>query len=185
MPAAGVIPDEYTFSNLIMVCKKDSEKALRLMRSMEQTGLEPGSVAYNAAIVACGNGDQPDQAVALLNEMRERGVQVTEGTYSAAIAACGKAHRWEQALSLLEDIKDGKDNLEPNEYCYHACISGTFYSFRARGFLPCPVDSSTHPPVATAFCVRAGIAPGDFPEFLEHRNRDVCLIEASHPRSFP
>lgn len=129
MPAAGVIPDEYTFSNLITVCKKDSEKALRLMRSMEQTGLEPGSVAYNAAIVACGNGDQPDQAVALLNEMRERGVQVTEGTYSAAIAACGKAHRWEQALSLLEDIKDGKDNLEPNEYCYHACISGTFYSF--------------------------------------------------------
>lgn len=135
MPAAGVIPDEYTFSNLIMVCKKDSEKALLLMRSMEQTGLKPGSVAYNAAIVACGNGDQPDQAMALLNEMRERGVQVTEGTYSAAIAANGKAHRWEQALSLLEDMKDGKDNLEPNEYCYHACISGKFYSFSARVFL--------------------------------------------------
>ena len=128
MPAAGVIPDAYTFNHLIAVCKKDKwEKALSLMRDMEQAGLRPSNVTYNAVIVACGNGSQPDQAMALLEEMRNKGVQVTEGTYSAAIAACGKALMWEQALSLLDEIKRGRDNLEPNEYCYNACISGAFW----------------------------------------------------------
>lgn len=44
--------------------------------------------------------------------------------HSAAIAAWGKAGQWERALSLLDEMKQGRDNLEPNEYCYNSGICG-------------------------------------------------------------
>ncbi|CAM9217907.1 unnamed protein product [Hapterophycus canaliculatus] len=125
MLEVGVSPDSFTYSHLVSVCGHEGkwEKALSLIEEMMEAGIRPNCVAYNGAIVACGNAGEADRAVALLDRMRGDGVHVTEGSYSAAIAACGKNGKWERALELMEEMKEGRDNLEPNEYCYNSAIS--------------------------------------------------------------
>jgi len=87
---------------------------------MQECGLEPNTITYNAAISACGQGGQWERALPLLEGMKERGLEPDIITYSAAISACGKDGQWERALALLEEMK--KRGLEPNNITYSAII---------------------------------------------------------------
>lgn len=128
MREADIVPDRFTYSHLVVVCGQEGKwkEALSLVEEMKAAGLRPNCVTYNAIIVAYGNAGEPERALGVLETMREEGVQVSEGSYSSAIAACGKAGEWERALEVMEEMKGGRDNLEPNEYCYNSAISGEF-----------------------------------------------------------
>jgi pentatricopeptide repeat protein len=54
-----------------------------------------------AAITACGNAGQWQQAKHLIVQMRERGVQPNVVTYTAALNACGKVHTTSYRSLLL------------------------------------------------------------------------------------
>lgn len=67
MRFAGVMPDAFTYNHLVTGCKDGSwERALDLVRQMDEADLEVSSVTFNGVIVACGNGGQLDKALDIL-----------------------------------------------------------------------------------------------------------------------
>eukprot|EP00613_Pedinella_sp_CCMP2098_P060822 CAMPEP_0171986624 /NCGR_PEP_ID=MMETSP0993-20121228/274965_1 /TAXON_ID=483369 /ORGANISM="non described non described, Strain CCMP2098" /LENGTH=289 /DNA_ID=CAMNT_0012639535 /DNA_START=27 /DNA_END=896 /DNA_ORIENTATION=+ len=88
---------------------------------MQERGVEPNAVSYNAAISACEKGRQWEKAVGLINSMHNRGVEPNVISYSAAISACEKGGQWEKAVELLNSMQDR--GVEPNVISYSAAIS--------------------------------------------------------------
>jgi len=58
---------------------------------MQQTGILPNAVSYNALISACKEGKQPEPAQEVLETMREHAILPNVVTYSALISACEKS----------------------------------------------------------------------------------------------
>ena len=58
----------------------------------------PDVMSYSAAISACENGKQWEEACALLQEMLHRSLTTGVVGHSAALSACEKAKHWDQAL---------------------------------------------------------------------------------------
>ena len=58
---------------------------------MEQQGVTPNAITYNALISACGKGKQPEQALNVFEAMVQQGVVPDATTYNALISACEKA----------------------------------------------------------------------------------------------
>ena len=55
----------------------------------------------SAAISACDNGQQWQQALGLLAVMQQTAVLPNVISYNAAISACDNGRQWQQALGLL------------------------------------------------------------------------------------
>ena len=62
---------------------------------MEQQGLVPNAIAYNAVISACEKGTLPERALEVFASMGQQGVMATVVSYSALISACEKGERSE------------------------------------------------------------------------------------------
>ena len=56
-----------------------------------------GAAGYNAAISACGKGEQWRRAVGTLAEMALCGVRAWATSYSAAITASERGEEWQRA----------------------------------------------------------------------------------------
>jgi pentatricopeptide repeat protein len=82
---------------------RDTESAMKLLRDMQTSGIEPDVYSWSAAIASCEKTGQWQQALSLLEEMQAAGVAPTTVTFNSLISACGKAGKWERALSLLKD----------------------------------------------------------------------------------
>lgn len=63
----GVMADAFTYNHLVTACKDGSwERALDLVRQLDEAHLEVSSVTFNGVIVACGNGGQLNKALGVL-----------------------------------------------------------------------------------------------------------------------
>lgn len=118
-------PDVYSFTSAITACGAagQGDRALKLLREMQEAGIPPNVVPFNAAIAAVGRGilhrdpvaatakgEQPwERARALLGEMRAAGVTPDLTSYNTVLAACHRAGAWKDALEVLTEMIGGTD----------------------------------------------------------------------------
>ena len=57
---------------------------------MQQQGLEPNVITYNAMISACEKGQQAERVLQLFEAMQQQRLEPNVITYNAMISACGK-----------------------------------------------------------------------------------------------
>jgi pentatricopeptide repeat domain-containing protein 1 len=74
----------------------DWKKTLEVLREMEDRGVQPDAMSYNAAISACEKSGQYEKALNLWREMEERGVQLPE---ESTITLTGKQYETLKALA--------------------------------------------------------------------------------------
>ena len=74
--------------------------------------VQRNTITYNAAISACGKGEQWQQALHLSKRLPGEGVEQHSITYNTAINTCEKSEKWQQGLCLLERMPaDGRTML--------------------------------------------------------------------------
>eukprot|EP00929_Paragymnodinium_shiwhaense_P049093 TRINITY_DN24782_c0_g1_i1.p1 TRINITY_DN24782_c0_g1~~TRINITY_DN24782_c0_g1_i1.p1 ORF type:complete len:582 (-),score=142.50 TRINITY_DN24782_c0_g1_i1:56-1801(-) len=79
------------------------------------------SVAYCAAMSACGDAGSWQDAKKIMDEYREGGYKATAPLYTALLTACEKAGEWQQALHFLDEAKE--EGVPPDAYLYTAAMS--------------------------------------------------------------
>ena len=72
---------------------------------MQEDNLGSTESSYNAAISACGAGEQWQLAVRNLQHMREADAVPEELRYSSTISACAACAQWQQALQVLAHLQ--------------------------------------------------------------------------------
>ena len=83
------------------------EKTLDLLEVMEKLQVASDANSLAAAIRACKNAGQWQQAVALHHEVKAKGLHDTL-TYSALMGAYALNAMWMEAVFLLEDLRKQK-----------------------------------------------------------------------------
>ena len=74
---------------------------MELFKKMQERGVEPDVITWNAAISACEKGGQWERAMELFQKMQERRVVPNVITWSAAISACEKSGAVQEAIELF------------------------------------------------------------------------------------
>ena len=83
----------------------EHSRAVKCLQEMMDAGMAPGVISFSAAMSACVNGEQWDNALSLLQQMRETpGVGLDVISLNVAILACKGTGRWEQALEMIDEI---------------------------------------------------------------------------------
>eukprot|EP00931_Biecheleriopsis_adriatica_P106333 TRINITY_DN8079_c3_g1_i5.p3 TRINITY_DN8079_c3_g1~~TRINITY_DN8079_c3_g1_i5.p3 ORF type:complete len:122 (-),score=24.85 TRINITY_DN8079_c3_g1_i5:105-470(-) len=82
---------------------KQVNKAFEVFEEMQQRGVQPNAITFNALINACGKGSQAEKAVEVFEEMQQRGLTPDVITYSALISACAKGSQAEKAVEVFEE----------------------------------------------------------------------------------
>ncbi|CAK0901118.1 unnamed protein product [Prorocentrum cordatum] len=103
---AKLEPDVFSYNAGISACGNGEQwqRALALLREIEEAKLEHDAISYGAGISACGTGGQWQRALALLSEMREAKLEPVVTSYNAGISACEVNGQWTQALDVLESM---------------------------------------------------------------------------------
>ncbi|KAF3033250.1 hypothetical protein E8E12_002213 [Didymella heteroderae] len=131
----GITPDTYTFNILIQMYFKvgDSATAFRVLKQMEQSGLQPDMATYGMLVTATfDNGSldglsEPDQAsrlIKMFEEMEAGGLRLNNYIYATAIDRLLKHHKSHNAVRTLMDHMRSR-NLSPSAYNYTSLI--TYY----------------------------------------------------------
>ncbi|CAM9871955.1 unnamed protein product, partial [Ectocarpus fasciculatus] len=76
------------------------EPALELVAEMKDAGINPNTVTYSSAILACSVSGQCSDAIGLLRDMSQRGMSPSRTCYAPAITACARGNEPDMALSL-------------------------------------------------------------------------------------
>ena len=92
MPPA---PNEFVYGAAIGACATSSrwEAAIRLLQSMERSGIAPTTRCFNGALAACDKAGQPEVALALLESMRSSHRATAPPSvvsYATCLAALGR-----------------------------------------------------------------------------------------------
>eukprot|EP00929_Paragymnodinium_shiwhaense_P101929 TRINITY_DN65128_c0_g1_i1.p1 TRINITY_DN65128_c0_g1~~TRINITY_DN65128_c0_g1_i1.p1 ORF type:complete len:545 (-),score=102.98 TRINITY_DN65128_c0_g1_i1:68-1702(-) len=89
--------------------------------------LSHGVLALNAAISACGWGQQPSKAAELLRMTREPGGQLrrarllpSKATFAAAVGALGRGRGWREALDVFALMR--RSRFAPHAVAFNAAI---------------------------------------------------------------
>ena len=155
------------------------EKALNSLRDMQQRGLEPNEITYNALIGACKYGRNVEKAMELFAEMQQRGLEPNVITYTALISACDKGHKAEKAMEVFVEMQ--QRGLEPNVITYNALISACekdhqaekamelFAEMQQRGLVP---DAITYTALISA-CEKGHNAEKAMELFVEMQQRSL------------
>jgi len=103
--------------------KLRKQKALRLLRVMKKdaTIVDPNIVVFNAAIRACGEALDLDEAFGLLDELEEDGLEPTVVTFGSLMTACERVGDMDGASKVFKRMKAA--GIVPNEIIYGAAIS--------------------------------------------------------------
>mmetsp|Transcript_4055 Transcript_4055/g.12729 ORF Transcript_4055/g.12729 Transcript_4055/m.12729 type:complete len:164 (-) Transcript_4055:135-626(-) len=81
--------------------------AASMLQDARDEGIEPDTVALNAALAACERGGQSDEALLLLSEMEASPSAPPDRiSYNTAIAACSRCGEWRTALRLLGEMAE-------------------------------------------------------------------------------
>ena len=88
---------------------------------MQQQGIVPNIITYNAVISACEKGKQPERALEILDKMQQQRIVPNIITYSALISACEKGKQPERALEIFDKMEE--QSIAPDIITYNALIS--------------------------------------------------------------
>merc|ERR1712008_236879 len=94
------------------------EKAEKLLKELEDKGLEADVVTYNSLINACAKKGSVEKAEKLLKELEDKGLKANVVTYTSLINACAKAGNVEKAEKFFEELED--KGFKPNLKTYQA-----------------------------------------------------------------
>ncbi|CAE8631246.1 unnamed protein product [Polarella glacialis] len=87
---------------------------------MPEMNVIPNEISYNAAMSACGNAGQWQEALRLLSTMPATNLFPSEVSYAQAISACRLRGQWQTALGLFSTMPDM--DVIPSETSYNAAI---------------------------------------------------------------
>jgi pentatricopeptide repeat protein len=108
------------YNTIVLKCRGG---ALDLMREMQQAGVPPDAVTYNAVMNACAKAGKSGKALEVLQHMKDAHVQLTVATYGTALDACARRAEWERSFFLLHEMREEPSLLQPDEACYSAAIN--------------------------------------------------------------
>ncbi|CAM9656635.1 unnamed protein product, partial [Ectocarpus sp. 12 AP-2014] len=160
----------------------EASTALRLLREMEERGIEATASNYKHALYACCDsktGENWEAAAALL---RRSDTLRNNYFYGRVIMACRRAGQWQKALEVLREMP--RVGLTPDIFCYDtvisvACLSSVGAQWKiARGLLreqaetgvPCSLISYN---LVLSACKKAG-RPRQAVSLLHAMRRDGC-----------
>jgi pentatricopeptide repeat protein len=147
-------PNEIAYSIAITACGNGGQwqKAMDLLQTMKDKGMNINLITYNSAITALskaarrnarqsvkehakqkfepGNDDVRDideeqlwtRAIDLLEQMKKSGLEPDGFSFSATISCCGSGGRWEEALKLIKTMQSGGPKTRPNKISFTAAI---------------------------------------------------------------
>eukprot|EP00418_Pyrodinium_bahamense_P010708 CAMPEP_0179104060 /NCGR_PEP_ID=MMETSP0796-20121207/48250_1 /TAXON_ID=73915 /ORGANISM="Pyrodinium bahamense, Strain pbaha01" /LENGTH=347 /DNA_ID=CAMNT_0020801989 /DNA_START=159 /DNA_END=1202 /DNA_ORIENTATION=- len=75
--------------------------AVKMLRTMTFTSIDPNMKCYAAAITACGQGDQLEGALWLMSQMQGEQICANSEPFGAVARRCSKNGPWESALYLM------------------------------------------------------------------------------------
>jgi pentatricopeptide repeat domain-containing protein 1 len=135
-------------NSLIASCGRGGrpDMAIEVLNEMRVYGLQPDTVSYRNAVIACNQAEHEmhraarnhrevrlaqdevgfawwECALSLLRRMQEEGQQPDTQTFSSAISACESAGQWQRALRVLQSTLDDGDDSRLNLYCFNAAIA--------------------------------------------------------------
>ncbi|CAM9961824.1 unnamed protein product, partial [Ectocarpus sp. 8 AP-2014] len=160
----------------------EASTALRLLREMEERGIEATASNYKHALYACCDsktGENWEAAAALL---RRSETLRNNFYYGRVIMACRRAGQWQKALEVLREMS--RVGLTPDIFCYDtvisvACLSSVGAQWKiARGLLrqqaktgvPCSLISYN---LVLSACKKAG-RPRQAVSLLRAMRRHGC-----------
>merc|ERR1712224_840893 len=73
--------------------------------AMQQQGMVPDVITYNALISTCEKGKQPEWALQALGAMQRQDIAPDVVMYKALIGACANGKRKERALEALKAMQ--------------------------------------------------------------------------------
>lgn len=101
-------------------------RALRLLKEMEEVGVELNLIVYNQVLSAMAKDKQVDKALGMLATMRERQIEPDVLSYSNCVGAC-KPSEWQRAADIVYRALP-EAGLEPDGQCFEhaaaACEEG-------------------------------------------------------------
>jgi pentatricopeptide repeat protein len=145
MKNSGIQPNEVTFAAVIGACATalastesstvevrasasmampaPQTRALQLLQLLKQEESYPcpNIQVYNAAIRACAEALDVNNALKLLRDLRSEGLKPTIVTYGCLMTACERVGSTIAASKVFKSIRE--DGIEPNEIIYGAAIS--------------------------------------------------------------
>merc|ERR1712216_454902 len=96
------------------------------MGEMQNAGMNPNMISFNAAISACEKGDQWERTLSLLEELRKAGVTLGIISFHAACTAVATAGELEGSLRLLPAFEAafhaGKYSAKQASPCYRTLL---------------------------------------------------------------
>ena len=100
----------FSYNSAIAACsgattRAEPERALSLLETMRERGVEPNLISYGSAIAACDKAGLWERAVSLLDEMKARNVKSDAVCYNSAVSACVKGKQLDRALSLVNEMR--------------------------------------------------------------------------------
>ena len=101
------------------------EKALSLLCAMKADGskIKPNVITYNAAIRACAEAFDMDQAFALFEDLKKQGLEPSVVTYGSLMTACERVGNLEAASKVMRTMREEDGHVKPNEVIFGAAIS--------------------------------------------------------------
>lgn len=141
----GVVPNAIVYSSVISACARSEppkpELALQLLQEVvEEKKLSMSVVGFNAAISACAQASDWENAISLLTRMEEATINRTTDnsghqnysflvpepdvvTYGTVLAACERGRQWRLILKNAESMQERGLPLDGLSVmtCLHAC----------------------------------------------------------------
>lgn len=133
----GILPNAVVYSSAISACARsqppEPEQALRLLReAVEENELPMNVVGFNAAISACAQAGDWENAISILTRMEDAVSNNTSSylvpspddvTYGTVLAACEKSEQWELVLKYAREMTESGLELDGLSItsCLHAC----------------------------------------------------------------
>ncbi|CAE8619334.1 unnamed protein product, partial [Polarella glacialis] len=98
-------------------------RALRLIREMQDAGIQPDLVTYNWVLSAMQKDKQVERAMTMLTEMQEKSIEPDLQSYNNCVGAC-KSSEWTRSLEILREMMP-KAGISPDgqsfEHAAAAC----------------------------------------------------------------
>jgi pentatricopeptide repeat protein len=116
-----------SYNSAIDACSKGGQlqKAIDLLREMQQQGLKANLISYNSTVDACSGSGEWQVAVELLREMQQQQLVPDIIMYNRVINACQNGGNWQLAVDLLVELKAA--SLKANDISYK-CVIDTLYA---------------------------------------------------------
>ncbi|XP_017230210.1 pentatricopeptide repeat-containing protein At5g25630 [Daucus carota subsp. sativus] len=119
----GHKPSLITYTTLLAACtmQKRFNFIHSIISHVEDNGMQPDSVFFNAVVNAFAECGNMDEAMKHLMKMKKSGIRLSTSTFNTIIKGYGIAGKPEEGLKVLE-LMSREDNVRPNLRTYNVLI---------------------------------------------------------------